>query len=164
MDHKMTKPIGFLIKKISGRMEAQGNNALKKYGLTYTQSRVLASLEMHGGRLTQKELESELGVSHPTVVGIVNRLERDGFVHCWQDESDRRVKNIESTAKAEQVAASLDWMALNDENALMTAFSEEEQAELIRLLTKLERQLEKNTHTEGGIDNGKDFVKKSAGI
>lgn len=129
--------IGYLVKQIVDKIAAKGNHDLKRYGLTFSQSRVLQYLHVHGDQATQKEIEMHLGVTHPTVVGIINRLERDGFVCCWQDEKDRRIKNIRLTTRAEQVTDALDQSIRRSEENLISCFTKEEAAQLASLLGRL---------------------------
>ncbi|MEE8886063.1 MAG: MarR family transcriptional regulator [Eubacteriales bacterium] len=135
------KNIYYLIKQISEKIEARGNNILKQYGLTFAQSRVLAYLDRHDGKATQKALELHLQVSHPTIVGIVTRMERDGFVRCSQGLFDKRVKNVELTDMARRTAVVLDKALASDEQMLLDALTFEEEKELVRLLTKLDDQM-----------------------
>ena len=72
--------IGYLIHKIDNRIKTRIDNQLKKNELTFSQSQVLHHLDRNGGSLNQKELQSLMNVSHPTIVGLVNRLYEKGLV------------------------------------------------------------------------------------
>lgn len=63
-------------------------------------SQVLAmvSIQERGG-CTLTELREEMHVSAPTITGIIDRLQRDGYVKRSIDEKDRRVKNVVLTKK-----------------------------------------------------------------
>lgn len=137
-----TAHIGYLIKQIADRIEMVGNNVLKQYGLTFSQSRVLAYLEQAGGKATQKEIEVHLQVAHPTVVGIISRLERDGFLRCWQDPDNRRMKNIELTDKSRQVTGLLEKSVRKNEKLLARNLGKQEQEELTRLLGLVSESLD----------------------
>lgn len=58
----------------------------------------LVSLEERKG-CTLSQLKKEMHVSAPTVTGIIDRLERDGYVKRTTDKQDRRVKNVVLTKK-----------------------------------------------------------------
>lgn len=145
MNKDSKKNIGYLVRETSEKVETWGNNVLKQYGLTFAQSRVLAFLSQQGGRASQKEIVRGIGVAHPTVVGIVARLERDGFVFCWQDLADRRVKNVELTEKAKKVIKTLQKSLLQDDKTFSSAFTEEEKQELIALLMRLNAHLDRES-------------------
>ena len=74
--------VGYLIKSINDKLKVRADAELKKYHLTMSQSRVLIYLRSRGGQATQKEIETFLDVAHPTVVGLVSRMEQNGYVTC----------------------------------------------------------------------------------
>ena len=95
-----TSNIGYLLKTISDRLTLRADADLKKQGLTFTQGRVLRFLHQNGGEATQKEIRYALDVSHPTVVGLVYRMEQSGYVTSRPDDSDKRNTIISLTPKA----------------------------------------------------------------
>lgn len=58
----------------------------------------LVAIQEHGG-CTLTELKKEMHIAAPTITGIIDRLERDGYVKRHSDAADRRVKNVLLTAK-----------------------------------------------------------------
>ncbi len=129
--------VGYLIKLISDKMRAQGDAVLKECDLTFSQARILSYLHRYGPESTQKEIESYLDVAHPTVVGLVSRLEKNGFVECHHDPSDRRNKLVHLTPKAHEIKSKVDEKRKENEKQMSKGFSEEEQEELIRLLKQV---------------------------
>lgn len=127
--------IGFLIKQIADRIQAQVDAELKCSELTYSQFHVLAYLAHHDMAASQKEIEEFLGVSHPTVVGLIARLESKGFVETAVDENDKRKKRIRMTDKAVKLGESMRGSHAGFEEKLRSGLSGEEAAELIRLLS-----------------------------
>lgn len=79
----MNHGIGYQFKIINDRIKARADADLKTHDLTLTQTRVLGFLAESGGQATQKEIEADLQVSHPTVVGIISRMEQKGFLCTW---------------------------------------------------------------------------------
>lgn len=134
--------VGYLIKLISDKMRAQGDADLKEYDLTYSQVRILSYLHRYGPESTQKEIEGYLDVAHPTVVGLVSRLERNGFVECYPDPSDRRNKLVRLTLKANEIKNKVDEKRRQYEEQMAKGFSQEEQKELIRLLKQVYSNIE----------------------
>ena len=86
--------IGHMLKQLESKLHTRANATFSKSELTYSQVRVLKIIWKHGGQVTQKEIEKELKVSHPTIVGIVRRLEKSGYVNCHVDPDDRRNKLV----------------------------------------------------------------------
>lgn len=64
---------------------------------------LVAIQERNGCTLT--ELKKEMHVSAPTVTGIIDRLERDGYVRRSTDRADRRVKNVILTGKGIKIVS-----------------------------------------------------------
>ena len=129
--------VGPLFKVIHERMQAAADADLKERGLTFAQSQVIVCLAEHGNRALQKEIETSLGVSHPTVSGLVSRLEKNGFVRTWIDDSDRRNKVVELTDKARETGDELHATMHERDRSLLTGLDEHEQAELIRMLKQV---------------------------
>ena len=130
----MTGDAGFLIKYISDQMKAMVDQSMKKWDLTLSQMRVLQVLNSSGGEASQREIEKQLNVSHPTVVGLVGRLEKSGFVTCRMDTQDRRNKIVTMTEKSRQHKAEMEEGHRRMEEKLNQGLSKEEQEDLQRML------------------------------
>lgn len=76
------------------------NTELAAQGITLRQWEVLAWVAL-GGELSQAELAERLGIEAPTLVGILDRMERDGWLDRYHCQQDRRRKRIRATEKAE---------------------------------------------------------------
>lgn len=66
---------------------------IARSGLTLPQINAIEELTREDG-LSLKELSGRMELSHSTVSGIVDRLERRGFVRRRQDSNDRRYSRI----------------------------------------------------------------------
>lgn len=126
--------IGCLFKLIHDRIKVNADADLKRHGLTLTQSRVLVYLESAGGTATQKELEEHLRVSHPTVTGIVSRMEQNGFLRTQTDSCDRRNKIVSIADKAYLTGRDMTDAISEFEKKLVSGLSEQELSELKRML------------------------------
>lgn len=129
-------PLGLRLSIIGRSFKQQLDELLREKELTGVQFGVLGQLgrlEHSGERcITQRDLESASRVTHPTMTEILKRLEKKGFILCRPGESDRRCKQISSTAKA---AALIDELRSVDERvfaSLTVGLSEEAVAEFIR--------------------------------
>ena len=80
---------------------------LEEMNLTSAQLRVLGDLgdlEKAGAtEINQRDLEKSLRVTHPTMTGLIHRLEAKGFVQTMPSPTDRRYKKILSTEKARRL-------------------------------------------------------------
>ena len=133
--------LGYLIKQISDKMRANADAVFRKHGLTYSQVHVLSFVQACGGSATQKEIEIYLDVSHPTIVGLVSRLEKSGFVTSHVDENNRRNKIVCVTKKAQQTRESLEIERQKTERRLEQALGQQEREQLMRLLSRLSQIL-----------------------
>lgn len=137
----LKKDIGYLIKKINDKLKVKADADLKRYNLTLTQSRVLAYLNSRAGQATQKEIEVFMEVSHPTVVGIVSRMEQNGYVTCCQDE-DKRNKIVTLTPQARAMGMDFDKNVLENEQKLLSPLSEKEREQLREMLLAIAENFE----------------------
>lgn len=136
------KDVGYLIKNIHEKLKVKADADLKRYNLTLTQSRVLAFLNSQGGQTTQKEIEVFLEVSHPTVVGIISRMEQNGYVTSWIDENDKRNKNVKLTKQAEALGMDMEQNIHDTEKKILASLSEEDVAHLREMLLVIYKNLE----------------------
>lgn len=134
--------IGYLLKQLSDRLSAVADASLREHGLTFSQLRVLEFIHRQGGEVTQKEIEDFLAVAHPTVVGLVCRLEKKGFLRCRVDETDRRNKRVSLSESAYALQEIMMQERLEMEAHLSKGFSQEELAQLRIFFRRLYQNME----------------------
>lgn len=132
--------VGYLIKSINDKLKVRADTELKKYHLTMSQSRVLVYLRSRGGQATQKEIETFLDVAHPTVVGLVSRMEQNGYVTCWPCE-DGRNKYVKLTPQAEAIDKDMQENMHTSEEMLLAPLSPEDRERLRDLLLTVAEHL-----------------------
>ena len=132
--------VGYLIKSINDKLKVRADAELKQYHLTMSQSRVLVYLRSRGGQATQKEIETFLDVAHPTVVGLVSRMEQNGYVTCWPCE-DGRNKYVKLTAQAEAIDRDMRENMHANEEMLLAPLSPEDREHLRDLLLTVAEHL-----------------------
>ena len=82
------------------------------------------------------EIAHALETSQANVTGLVDRLERQGFVERVRSESDRRVVHVSITAKGRAVIAELRTKYLQRVDATLSRLTTEERQQLLALITK----------------------------
>lgn len=132
--------VGYLIKSINDKLKVRADAELKQYHLTMSQSRVLVYLRSRGGQATQKEIETFLDVAHPTVVGLVSRMEQSGYVTCWPCE-DGRNKYVKLTPQAEAIDKDMQENMHANEEMLLAPLSPEDRERLRDLLLTVAEHL-----------------------
>ena len=138
----MDSHIGYLIKSINDRIKVKADNDLKSHNLTLAQSRVLIFLKYHDGQASQKEIEDYLEVSHPTVVGIVSRMEKNGFLTCYFDPTDRRNKIVTLTEYAMQTGENMDTVIGEMEAKMLRPLTKEQIKQLTEMLELINKNLD----------------------
>ena len=136
------RDIGFLFKQINLMIKKEIDKNLIKYDLTTSQSRVLFFIYFRGDdKTSMKDIEEHMKVTHPTVIGIVKRLEEKGFVATASDPEDRRVQLVIITQKTTKMIKKLDQGKRRMDEKLLKGFTEQEAKELRRMLSMIEDNL-----------------------
>lgn len=126
--------IGYLFKVITDKIKINADADMRRHNLTLTQSCVLTFLEKKGGTATQKEIEEFLEVAHPTVVGIVSRMEQNGFVISWTDPDDKRNKLVKLTKRAEMLGRELESVISEHDRKMLAGLTDRQIEELKKSL------------------------------
>lgn len=95
---------GFRIARISRRLRQAVDSELRAYGLTDATWRPLAYVGKLGGGVRQKELAMALSIEGPTLVRLLDNLERRGLIERREDETDRRARGIYLTRAGRDLA------------------------------------------------------------
>lgn len=92
--------IGYWLTLATQSFHRAVSEEIAPHGITYRQSQVLAWLVIEG-ELSQAELACKMMVEPPTLVGILDRMERDGWITRNSCPTDRRKKLIRATDAAD---------------------------------------------------------------
>jgi DNA-binding MarR family transcriptional regulator len=111
-----------------------------RYGLTGPQLAVIKMLEPVG-KLSLSELSSLIRARNSTVTGIIDRMEREGLVVRRRSEHDRRVINIELTAKGQKLAGGISVEPVQIFRQVLSELSARDRSELGRILNRLARRV-----------------------
>jgi MarR family transcriptional regulator for hemolysin len=76
---------------------------LKPMGLSQAKWRTLLHLSLARDALTQAEIAGRLGVEEPTVVALLHRLEKEGWITRRNSTRDRRCKMVLLGRRAQRV-------------------------------------------------------------
>lgn len=130
----MASHIGYLIKSINDKTKQYADADLKNHDLTFSQSRVLIYLIQKGGTGTQKEIEDFLNVSHPTVVGLVARMRKTGFLITKQDLKGNRSTIVKLTEQAFKTGKIMDASIMEMEKKMLHPLTDTEVDQLTHML------------------------------
>jgi MarR family transcriptional regulator for hemolysin len=116
---------------------------LKPMGLSQAKWRTLLHLSAVPGRLTQSEIAARLGIEEPTLVTLLHRLERDGWVKRRHSRDDRRCKIVQLGWRAQGVIAQISQTAGELRDELLADISGPELRICMRVLTQIRQRAEK---------------------
>lgn len=96
--------VGFYVKKINDFLQINANEYLKKYDLTFSQMHILLFIAMkNNGSVQQKEIEQYFDLKHPTVVGLLKRLEKKNLLEVRENPDDRRSNIVVVTEQSRSI-------------------------------------------------------------
>ena len=95
--------IGFIVNKTAKAfVKALDSELREEVGVSVGQWKVMVMLVNQNG-LTQKEIAERLGLEGPTLIPIIDKMEKDNLVVRRVDSSDRRNNRIYRTEKANEL-------------------------------------------------------------
>lgn len=141
---------GHLVRILHWCCDQTMTEALNKMDLTASQGRLMAFVAHRGQQPTYaRDVEQALRLTHPTVSGLLSRLEQKGFVELITDPNDRRSKRIVISEKGLACHERMHETIMENESRIVQGFTEEEKALLAQLL---QRAIE-NVHPDAGCRN-----------
>ena len=127
---------GFLLRKVSGASFDQFAQLVSAHGVHPVHFGMLVVLETEGP-ISQRELARRTGVDPSTLVGRLDVLEERGLVERRRCEEDRRSNMLSLTGAGQRLLEQLRREAEEQRKRFFAPLSDDEEAELHRLLLKL---------------------------
>ena len=112
------------------------SNALAQMELTAAQGHLVSYIAHAKQPPCARDLEDFFQLSHPTVSGLLSRLEKKEFIEFRPDPTDRRCKRIYLLPKGIECHEFIVQNILKAEQTIVAGFSEEEKAIFSRLLNR----------------------------
>src|SRR6266480_2078183 len=116
---------------------------LKPMGLSQAKWRTLLHLSLAGDALTQAEIAARLGVEEPTVVTLLHRLEKEGWIVRRGSSHDRRCKMVLLGRRAQNVISQISAEAEKLRHELLKNISVADLRTCMRVLTQIYEKAEK---------------------
>ena len=117
------------------------SDLLQPFGLSPASGLVLSILADSETPLPPHKLADRLIISRATVTGLVDSLERRGYVKRQPHQSDRRMLLIELTETGRQVAQAFRPIVHQHQKSWLGTLSEVEQEQLIASLQRVQHVL-----------------------
>lgn len=115
--------------------------AMMEMELTSAQGRIMGFLAMQKDPPCAKDIEENFNLSHPTVSGILSRLEKKDFIEFRPDQQDKRCKRIYILPKGADCNERIYRTIQENEGLIVRGFSQEEMSQFADLLTRAANNL-----------------------
>jgi MarR family transcriptional regulator for hemolysin len=129
---------------------------LKPMGLSQAKWRTLLHLSRAPQPLTQSQIAERTGIEEPTLVTLLHRMEKDGWVVRKSSARDRRCKTVHLQPRTQRVINRINATALKLRHELIKDIPVREMQSCMRVLDEVRARAER---ARGNGETGKDFVK-----
>ncbi len=136
------------LRMLFSMIDQQISTSLEDMDLTCSQGHVIGFVIHQQEMPCPKDVEEAFGLSHPTVSGLLSRLEKKGFLELIPDARDRRCKRIRVLPKGRQCMDRLHDAIRAAEETLVSDFTPEEREQFFLLLNRAIRNLGGSVPTE----------------
>lgn len=126
--------LGYLIKVINDNLLRIINRYMSDYDLTFQQFQIIEYIMQQEKDVSQKEIENYLNVAHPTVVGLLKRMEMKNFIVCRTNSQNKRIKNVFLTNQAFDIMKKFSQQKKLMEEELLNGITGSQKDELIKSL------------------------------
>lgn len=126
------------------QIKKRSRDFFKNYGITDVQFNVLELLLYQSEEktgLTQAELSDMMLVNRANTTTLIDRMERDGLVARTPIPGDRRYNAIRMTGRGKKIVLDIEEQYDAEIESIMAVLSEEEQKQLIELLSRIRKGL-----------------------
>src|SRR3982074_955251 len=122
---------------------------LRPLGLSQGKWRTLIHVSQGGNKLTQKEIAERMGIEEPTLAGLLNRLQHDGWIERRGSPNDRRCKTIHLHRGSKPVLEKIFNTAHDLRAELIEDIPQRDLETCIRVLTRIRQKAEQPANGPG---------------
>jgi DNA-binding MarR family transcriptional regulator len=121
--------------RTSSLMQKLSDRFFVRFGLTDVQFNILMILKDYGkDGASQQQLSEHLIVTKSNIVGLIDRLEKAGFVRRQAHPTDRRYNQIVLTREGEKLEAQIETQYFKEVDTMMDVLSESQKKALIKAM------------------------------
>lgn len=128
--------LGFVVHDLARMMRRDFDRRAQSIGLTRSQWSVLVHLNRSNGQ-QQKVLAEQMDITPITLSGLLDRLERDGWVERRTDGTDRRAKRVFLTDKVSPVIKNIQRLGKELRMEATKGLSPRDEEKLMQLLLQM---------------------------
>ncbi len=118
-------------------LQSRSAKLFRSHGLTASQYNVLRILRGEGQPLPSLEIAGRMIQQVPAITGLIDRLERAGYVERHRCEKDRRVVYVKITAAGLALLGEIEEPLKELQMRMFSHMSRQDLRELIRLLEQV---------------------------
>ncbi|QDT64449.1 MarR family winged helix-turn-helix transcriptional regulator [Calycomorphotria hydatis] len=143
LEHEFEESLGFWVFTAAHSIETAMNEELAAVGITFRQCQILACLAIHG-EVVQNELADHLRVEPSSIVRILDRMERDGWIVRESDPDDRRRKIVRPTPQVEPIWRTIRTQGMSVKQRALEGIPEEAIPVVLNALRRLSENLSRD--------------------
>lgn len=131
--------------RTSALMQKLSDRFFSRFGLTDVQFNILMILKEHGSAgLSQQELSEHLIVTKSNVVGLIDRLERGGYVKRMAHPSDRRFNQIVLTPSGGKLELKIEELYFAEVDRMMNSLTTSQKRAVIQAMERIREYISNN--------------------
>jgi DNA-binding MarR family transcriptional regulator len=132
--------LGFLFKDVSRLWVRMFEQRATQLGITLTQAKVLVYLSRNEGT-TQARLAEMTDTDPMTLVRVLDRMEKDGWLERRPDPGDRRAYQLYLKRAADPVLAEIHRIGDKARGEALAGLSQDDRAMLLKLIERIHTNL-----------------------
>jgi MarR family transcriptional regulator, transcriptional regulator for hemolysin len=135
-------PLGMLIARVGKQLDRAFDEALTEVGGNRPTWLILLAVKTGAG-YSQTAIAQRVGVSGPTLIHHLDRLEAAALITRTRDKTNRRIQDVRLTASGERTFVRLREAAVAFDSRLHTGITDKQTTQLRRLLTTISTNIER---------------------
>jgi MarR family transcriptional regulator for hemolysin len=104
---EISESFGLLLAETARVWRSKLDQRLRPLGLSQAQWVALVHLSKAQEPITQRELAERVGIEGPTLVRLLDRMSRDGWIERRESSQDRRSKTVHPTERARAILSEI---------------------------------------------------------
>src|SRR2546430_1555554 len=144
--------LGLLLFGTARAWRTKLDQRLRPLGLSQGKWRTLIHVSQGGNKLTQKEIAERMGIEEPTLAGLLDRLQEDGWIKRQESPSDRRCKIVHLQRRSKAVLDEIFNTAHGLRHELIEDVPPHDLEACIRVLAQIRKKAEESG---GASQNGR---------
>jgi MarR family transcriptional regulator for hemolysin len=134
---------GFLLGGTARAWRLKLDERLKPMGLSQARWRTLLHLSLAREPLTQSQIAQNLAIEEPTLVTLLHRLEKQGWVVRKSSARDRRCKTVHLQPKAKKVIDRISATALRLRHELIREIPARQMQVCMHVLSQVHERIDR---------------------